>query len=79
MSKVIRSSEIGTYLYCRRAWMYRRQGIASANQANMDAGTEIHLRHGRQVLLAGFFRFAAAVLLLLALAFLVAYCTVQIL
>ncbi len=51
--KPIRASEIGSYLYCRRAWWYQRQGQASLNQAELAAGTELHRRHGRQVLRAG--------------------------
>ena len=26
---VIRSSDIGNYLYCRRAWWYKKQGLIS--------------------------------------------------
>ena len=36
---VIRSSDIGNYLYCRRAWWYRKQGIESDNRAELAAGT----------------------------------------
>lgn len=67
----IRASEIGSYLYCRRAWWYRRQGMESENQAEMAAGSELHRRHGRQVLRAallrtvGLFLFFGAFLLLL--------------
>ena len=77
--KVIRSSDIGSYLYCRRAWWYRKQGAESANQAEMLAGTEIHHKHGRQVVAAGLTRTLATILLLIALMMLVSYCTVQIL
>ncbi len=79
MSKIIRSSEIGSYLYCRRAWKYQRSGFESENQPQMDAGTELHLQHGRQVLAAEILRVLAAILFLAALALLTAYCTAQIL
>jgi len=76
--RTIRASEIGTYLYCRRAWWYRKQGFESKNQAELSAGTDLHRRHGRKVLAAGLLRALALVLVLAALALLVAYCTARI-
>jgi len=76
---VIRSSDIGNYLYCRRAWWYRKQGFESANQDELAIGTELHRKHGRKVMAAGLFRTIGMLLLLVALVFLVAYCTSQIL
>ena len=64
---VIRASEIGNYLYCRRAWWYRKQGYESANQAELSTGSQIHRQHGRQVLLSGLLRTAAVFLVLAAL------------
>jgi len=75
---VIRSSDIGTYLYCRRAWWYKKQGVESANQAELVAGTELHVRHGRQVLASGITRTIGLILLMIALVMLVAYCTARI-
>ena len=75
---VIRSSDIGNYLYCRRAWWYRKQGVESENQAELSAGTELHRQHGRKVLAAGLLRVLAVVALLVALVLLVGYCTVQV-
>lgn len=75
--QVIRSSDIGNYLYCRRAWWYRRQGFESENQAELASGTELHRKHGRKVLAAGLMRSLGFLLLLLALVLLVAYCTMQ--
>jgi len=75
---VIRSSDIGNYLYCRRAWWYRKQGLESDNRAEMAAGTQLHQKHGRQVLASNLTRTAALVLLLLALVLLAAYCTARI-
>jgi CRISPR/Cas system-associated exonuclease Cas4 (RecB family) len=72
---VLRASEVGSYLYCARAWWYRQQGHESANQAELATGTEIHRQHGRTVLASGLTRGLATVLLLIALALLVAYCT----
>jgi CRISPR/Cas system-associated exonuclease Cas4 (RecB family) len=76
--KIIRASEIGSYLYCARAWWYQKKGVQSSNQAEMAGGSELHRRHGRQVLAAGMTRILALVFLLVALALLAAFCTVRI-
>jgi hypothetical protein len=75
---IIRSSDIGTYLYCRRAWWYKKQGVEPANQDELAAGTELHVRHGRQVLASSITRTVGLILLMIALVMLVAYCTAQI-
>lgn len=75
--KIIRASDIGTYLFCRRAWGYHQQGVASANQAEMSAGTKIHHQHGRAVVAAGLTRTLAIILLLVALTLLAAYFTAR--
>ncbi len=75
---VIRSSDIGNYLYCHRAWWYRKQGVESENQAELSAGTALHRQHGRKVLAAGLLRALGVVALLAALVLLVGYCTVQV-
>lgn len=74
---IIRSSDIGSYLYCRRAWWYRKQGVESENKAELAAGTELHARHGRQVLASSLSRVLGFILLMIALILIVAYCTVQ--
>lgn len=63
----IKASEIGEYLYCRRAWWFRQQGQASANQAALQAGGQAHAAHGRSLRLAGWLRWLALALALLAL------------
>jgi len=73
--KVIRSSDIGNYLYCRRAWWYRKQGFESENQTELASGTELHRKHGRKVVAAGISRTLGFILLLVALVLLVSYCT----
>jgi len=74
----IRASEVGSYLYCARAWWYHSQGIPSANQAEMSSGTELHRLHGRRVYVSGLTRFLALFLLLVALVLLATYCTAHI-
>ncbi|NWF64712.1 MAG: hypothetical protein HXY38_10435 [Chloroflexi bacterium] len=75
----IRSSEIGNYLYCRRAWWYRKTGVESKNQTELAAGTALHRRHGRQVLAAALNRALGWFLLLAALLTLVAFFAFQVL
>ena len=75
---VLRASDIGNYLYCRRAWWYKKQGMESENKAELAAGTELHHKHGRKVLAASLTRTLGLILLLAALTLLVAYCTAQI-
>ena len=75
---VIRSSDIGNYLYCRRAWWYKKQGVESVNQTELAAGTHLHARHGRQVLASSITRNIGLLLLMIALVLLVAYCTAKI-
>jgi CRISPR/Cas system-associated exonuclease Cas4 (RecB family) len=76
---IIRSSDIGTYLYCNRAWWYKKQGVESANQSELAAGTELHVRHGRQVLASSISRMIGLVLLMAALIIFVAFCSRQVL
>ena len=65
--RTIRASEIGTYLYCHRAWWFKDQGFESQNQMELAGGSAYHERHGRQVFIAGLLRMAGYALLLAAL------------
>ena len=76
--RTIRASEVGSYLYCARAWKYQQKGIQSTNQTVMDAGTELHRQHGRAVIASNLTRTLALTLLLVAIVLLVAFCTRQI-
>lgn len=73
--RTIRASEISTYLYCQRAWWYRRQGIESENQEGLTAGTRLHAAHGRRLVMSGLQRTMAYALLLIALVLLTIYLT----
>jgi hypothetical protein len=65
--RVIRASEIGEYIYCRRAWWLRHaRGYQSANVHELAAGTAAHAGHGRTVWLGTALRVAAIFLLALA-------------
>jgi hypothetical protein len=76
--RTLRASEIGTYLFCQRAWWYQKNGQPSQNLGEMAAGSELHYRHGRAVMGIGCLRALAFALLLLALALIVLYFTQQI-
>ncbi len=69
--RVLRASELGSYLYCARAWWYQRQGVPSENQAELKTGTNFHQQHARGVLLSFLLRAAALFLLILACALLI--------
>ena len=71
--QTIRSSDIGNYLYCRRAWWFRKQGYESENQADLSSGTELHRKHGRKVMAAGLFNSIGCVVMLIEIVLLVVY------
>ncbi len=65
--RVIRASELGSFLYCRRAWWYRSQGIESENTSEMAAGSGFHRKHGTKVWQARLFSWAGFAMLAVAL------------
>lgn len=69
--RTVRASEIGTFLYCRRAWWYQRQGVQPMNQDALDAGSDFHSDHVGQSRSAGLVALAAWAILVSALAYLV--------
>jgi hypothetical protein len=73
--RTIRASEISAFLYCQRAWWYQKRGEPSENQAELSAGSELHYRHGRDVIMTGCVRAVAFAILLGALALLAVYVT----
>ncbi len=66
--RAIRASEIGAYLFCKRAWWYQQQGIQSENEAELSSGSGFHRAHGRRVLTARLAQAAGWIILLAALA-----------
>jgi len=73
--KYVSASEIGSYVFCRRAWYLDRQGLPTTLEPERAAGVAFHERHGQQVQsasraqrLAPWFAIAAIALLLVALA-----------
>ena len=69
--RVLRASELGSYLYFARAWWYQRLGVPSENQAELKTGTNFHQQHARGVLHSFLLRAAALLLLILAFALLI--------
>jgi hypothetical protein len=64
--KIIRASEIGEYIFCKRAWWLRLQGIVPSNRRALEAGTAAHEEHARRVVFSGCLRTAAFGLLIAA-------------
>lgn len=74
----IRASDIGSYLYCQRAWWYKQQGISSENVNELAGGQQLHQEHGKAVLASGLYRVLAYILLLFGMILLAVYLTNQI-
>lgn len=73
--RTIRASEIGSFLYCRRAWWYQTQGVENINRTEMAGGSAFHAGHGRSVMAADLMKIGAALLLLAGLVLLAVYLT----
>ena len=71
----IRASELGTYLYCKRAWWYQKQGCQSSNQRELAAGTRIHKQNTRLVMVSGCLRILAYIVFMVAIILLAIYLT----
>jgi hypothetical protein len=73
--RTIRASEIGSFLFCQRAWWYQKRGEPSMNIDEIAAGTELHYRHGRTAFTLGCLRYLAYALLILSLVLVAVYLT----
>lgn len=73
----LRASEIGTYIFCKRAWWYQKQGYSPSNQRELAAGTKIHFQHTRLVMVSGCLRTVAYALFIIAIMLLAVYLTQQ--
>lgn len=72
--EIIRASEIGSYIYCNRAWWLKRiDGRESRNMSEMQHGTRLHERHARAVKGVGQLQNIAYALIALALFFIALY------
>jgi hypothetical protein len=68
--RTVRASEIGTFIYCQRAWWYQRQGFEPINRSELAAGSEFHSAHAGRARSVILMRLVALVLALAALAYL---------
>jgi len=73
--RTIRASEIGTYLFCKRAWWFQLLGKQSENHKEMAGGSAYHRRHGHIVLQGILMKAAAWLLLISALVLIVIWLT----
>jgi CRISPR/Cas system-associated exonuclease Cas4 (RecB family) len=73
----IRASEIGTYLFCKRAWWYQKKGYSPSNQSELAAGTKIHIQHTRSVMVSGCLRIAAYAIFIIAIVLLAIHLTAK--
>jgi hypothetical protein len=74
----IRASEIGTFIFCKRAWFYHKQGYTSKNTGELAAGTSVHVQHTRLVWASGCLRILAYLTLITAIVLLAIYLTTRI-
>ena len=70
--RYVNAAEIGTYVFCAKAWQLSQIGAPSQNTAEQEEGIDWHAAHSEQVAgaersarLARVFAFALLVLLLL--------------
>ena len=68
--RTVRASEIGSFIYCQRAWWYQRQGFEPINRSELAAGSEFHNAHANRARSVILMRIIAWVLMLAALAYL---------
>lgn len=69
---IIRASEVGQYVYCAHAWWLARvDNLPSAHLEALDAGKEMHRRHGRGVRISLMLRRLGYALLISALVLIV--------
>ena len=76
--RTVRASEIGTFVYCQRAWWYQRQKTQPINDKELADGISYHKEHAQKTRLVGNLQITAWLVIFLALAFLTIYFSLQI-
>ena len=69
--RVIRASEISTYIFCQRAWWYQANGYSSSNYREIEAGRSAHTMHARAAAGIRFAQITATILFLASLVILI--------
>ncbi len=75
--RTIRASEIGSFIFCQRAWWYQRQKVKPRNQDELEDGSDFHSRHWLQTHSMRPLQLAAWLLIILALILLAIYAGLQ--
>jgi hypothetical protein len=63
--RTIRASEIGSFIYCQRAWWYQRNKIKPINVGELAAGQKFHQLHINQSRSANFLKVIAWLLVII--------------
>jgi len=71
--RTVRASEIGSFVYCQRAWWYHRKNEDSINQKELADGASYHEEYASRAQAIGNLQIAAWFFLFLALIFLTIY------
>jgi hypothetical protein len=64
--RTIRASELGTFIFCERAWWYRLNSFVPENLEDLTFGTDFHFRQTKRLILSRYLRILGFGLLLLA-------------
>lgn len=76
--RAIRASEIGTFVFCRRAWWYQQRGVPADNLTALKSGLTFHERHNKAVMSSNRLRLIASILVLVSLFLIVSQLLFQI-
>lgn len=75
--RTIRAAEIGSFIYCQRAWWYQRLKVKPLNQDELADGSEFHNENWLQANSSRSLRSAAWIFLITALIILAIYFGLQ--
>ena len=67
----VRASEIGSYIFCQRAWWYSQRGVVPLSTQSLERGSSFHMKNWRITILSRLLRILAFVVLILGFSFIV--------